>query len=57
MKIIFSFSLVLVDEKPLHFCQLLFITFSQTSVTNIYFGNYFIFSIQTKIIINPSHFR
>ncbi len=42
------FSLVLVDEKSLHFCQLLVITFSQTAVTNIYFGSYFICSIQTK---------
>ncbi len=52
-----SFSLVLVDEKSLHFCQLLVITFSQTAVTNIYFGSYFICSIQTKIVINYSLFR
>ncbi len=52
-----SFSLVLVDEKSLHFCQLLVITFSQTAVTNIYFGSYFICSIQTKIIINSALFR
>ncbi len=52
-----SFSLILVDEKPLHFRQLLFITFSQTSVTNIYFGSYFICSIQIKIFINSSLFR
>ncbi len=43
-----SFSLVLVDEKSLHFCQLLVITFSQTAVTNIYFGSYFICSIQQR---------
>ncbi len=30
-------------EKSLHFCQPLVITFSQTAVTNIYFG-----SLQTK---------
>ncbi len=52
-----SFSLVLVDEKSLHFCQLLVITFSQTAVTNIYFGSYFICSLQTKIVINSSLFR
>ncbi len=52
-----SFSLVLVDKKSLHFCQLLVITFSQTAVTNIYFGSYFICSIQTKIVINSSLFR
>ncbi len=52
-----GFSLVLVDEKSLHFSQLLVITFSQTAVTNIYFGSYFICSIQTKIIINSSLFR
>ncbi len=44
-----SFSLVLVDGKSLHFCQLLVINFSQTAVTNIYFGSYFIYSLQTKI--------
>ncbi len=49
-----SFSLVLVDEKLLHFCQLLVITFNQTAVTNIYFGSYF--SLQTKIVINSSLF-
>ncbi len=38
-----SFSLVLVDEKLLHFCQLLVITFNQTAVTNIYFGSYLVF--------------
>ncbi len=37
-----SYSLVLVDEKSLHFCQLLVITFSQTAVTNINFGSYLI---------------
>ncbi len=47
-----SFSLVLVDEKSLLFCQLLVITFSQTAVTNIYFGSYLICSLQTKIVIN-----
>ncbi len=30
-----SFSLVLVNEISLHFCQLLVFTFSQTAVTNI----------------------
>ncbi len=44
-----SFSLVLVDEKSLHF--------SQTAVTNIYFCSYFICSIQSKIVINSSLFR
>ncbi len=39
------------------FCQLLVIPFSQTAVTNIYFGSYFICSIQTKIVINSSLFR
>ncbi len=52
-----SFSLVLVDEKSLNFSQLLVITFSQTTVTNIYFGSYFICSIQTQIVINSSLFR
>ncbi len=52
-----SFSLVLVDEKSLHFCQVFVITFSQTAVTNIYFGSYFMCSIQTKIVINSSLFR
>ncbi len=32
-------------------------TFSQTAVTNIYFGRYFMCSIQTKIFINSSLFR
>ncbi len=41
-----SFSLVLVDEKSLHFSQLTVITFSQTADTNIYFGGYFICSLQ-----------
>ncbi len=52
-----SFSLVLVDKKSLHFCQLLVITFSETAVTKIYFGSYFICSLQTKIVINSSLFR
>ncbi len=52
-----SFSLVLVDEKSLHFCQLLVIIFSQTAVNNIYFGSYFICRLQTKIVINSSLFR
>ncbi len=51
-----SFSLALVDEKSLH-CQLLAITFSQTAVANIYFGSYFMFSIETQIVINYSVFR
>ncbi len=36
-----SFSLILVDEKSLHFSQLLVITFRQNA------GSYFINSIQT----------
>ncbi len=32
-------------------------TFSQTAVTNIYFGSYFIWIIQSKIVINSSLFR
>ncbi len=36
--------------------QLLVITFSQTAVANIYFGGYFICSLQTKAI-NHSLFR
>ncbi len=43
-----SFSQFLVNEKSLHFLSILVITFSQTSITNIYFGSYFICSIQTK---------
>ncbi len=38
--------IVLVDEKSLHFSQLLVITFSQTAVTNIYFVSYFICSLK-----------
>ncbi len=38
--VFYSFSLVLVDEKSLHFSQLLVITLSQTAVTSIYFGSY-----------------
>ncbi len=48
----FESFIVLVNEKSLYFSQLLFITFSQTAVTNIYFGTYFICSIQTKILIH-----
>ncbi len=51
-----SFSLVLVEEKSVHFCQLLVITFILTAVTNIYFGSYFICSLQTKIVIYCSLF-
>ncbi len=54
--VLHSFRLVLVDEKSMLFCQLLVITFSQTAVTNIYFGTYFICSLQTKIVINSSLF-
>ncbi len=34
-----------------------FHSFSQTAVTKIYFGSYFICSIETKIVINSSLFR
>ncbi len=44
----FESFIVLVDGKSLHFSQLV--------VTNIYFGSYFICSIQTKIVINASLF-
>ncbi len=57
IRVFHSFSLVLVDKKSLHFCQLLVITFSQTAVTKNIFGSYFICSIQTKIVINSSLFR
>ncbi len=36
--------------------HILVIIFNQTAVTNIYFGSYFICSIQTKIVINYSIF-
>ncbi len=54
---LFESFVVLIDEKSLDFCQLLVITFSQTAVNNIYFGSYFICSLQTKIFINYSLFR
>ncbi len=49
LKFSLSFSLALVAQKSLPFCQLLVITFSQTAVTNIYFGNYFICRLQQNI--------
>ncbi len=57
MKMLNSLSHILVIWVFHSFSLVLVITFYQTAVTNIYFGSYFISSIQTKIVINSSLFR